>query len=136
MRRANSDLRRFDVFAVAVVFGRPPRLQKEDVIGKGNAQGAERFPKTRFFQIAPPPPKNDGNAKNDETTKTGREKTMDREALLVILAREAGFLKTVGARRRLNLSTTQLLAMRRQVLQQALGVPKLPKLSGQNRTET
>jgi hypothetical protein len=53
-----------------------------------------------------------------------------------ILAREAGFLKTVGACRRLNLSTTQLLAMRRQMLQQALGVPKLPKLSGQNRAET
>jgi hypothetical protein len=52
---------------------------------------------------------------------------MDREAVLVMLAREAGYLKTVGACRRLNLTTTQLLAMRRQVLQNVLG-GRLPGL--------
>ncbi len=55
--------------------------------------------------------------------------------MLVVLAREAGFLKTVGACRRLNLSTSQLLALRRQMLQQVLGVNRLPRLSKPEQTE-
>jgi hypothetical protein len=54
---------------------------------------------------------------------------MDRETLLVLLAREAGFLKTVGACRRLDMTATQLLALRRQALEAALGMASLPALA-------
>jgi hypothetical protein len=51
---------------------------------------------------------------------------MDRETLLVILAREAGYIPTRTACFRLNVTTTELLRMRRQMLEAALGVAKLP----------
>jgi hypothetical protein len=49
--------------------------------------------------------------------------------LLVLLAREAGYLRTRAACQRLRVSTTQLLALRRQALEQALDVVKLPPLA-------
>jgi hypothetical protein len=54
---------------------------------------------------------------------------MDREALLVLLAREAGYIPTRTACFRLNVTTTELLRLRRRMLEAALGVAKLPLLA-------
>jgi hypothetical protein len=54
---------------------------------------------------------------------------MDLNAARVVLAHEAGYLTTPNAARRLNLSNRQFLALRRELIQQALGVPQLPKLA-------
>jgi hypothetical protein len=47
----------------------------------------------------------------------------------VLLARESGYLKTAVACRRLNVSMTQLLALRRKALEEALSVVKLLPLA-------
>jgi hypothetical protein len=49
--------------------------------------------------------------------------------LLILLAREAGYLDTASACRRLSLTRTRLLALRRQLLQKVLVVPRLPRLA-------
>jgi hypothetical protein len=54
---------------------------------------------------------------------------LNAEELLVLLAREAGYLPTAVACRRLNVSPTQLLVRRRQALEKALEVGKLPLLT-------
>ncbi len=54
---------------------------------------------------------------------------MDRETLLVILAREAGYIPTRTACFRLDVTATELLRLRRKALEAALGVAKLPLLA-------
>jgi hypothetical protein len=54
---------------------------------------------------------------------------MDLNDALTILARESGYMRTAEACRRLNLSAKEMLALRRRMLQQALGTRVLPDLS-------
>ena len=54
---------------------------------------------------------------------------MSQRQLLILLAREAGYLDTASACRRLSLTRTRLLALRRQLLQKVLVVPRLPRLA-------
>jgi hypothetical protein len=54
---------------------------------------------------------------------------MDSQTLLVLLAREAGYLKTVGACRRLSVDTTRLLELRRKAIEDAMDTPKLPPMA-------
>jgi hypothetical protein len=54
---------------------------------------------------------------------------MDAQTLLVLLAREAGYLKTVGACQRLSVSTTRLLELRRKAIEAAMDTSNLPPLA-------
>jgi hypothetical protein len=62
-------------------------------------------------------------------TASAGEAFLNAEELLVLLAREAGFLKTAVACRRLNVSATQLLILRRKALEEALEVMRLPPVA-------
>jgi hypothetical protein len=61
--------------------------------------------------------------------RTLTEKAVTQRQLLILLAREAGYLDTACACRRLKLTRTRLLALRRRLLQKVLVVPRLPRLA-------
>jgi hypothetical protein len=55
---------------------------------------------------------------------------VDLNTAAVLLARESGYMRTTVARDKLNISITELLRLRRQLILSGLGVQTLPGMAG------